>query len=131
MNTNTTETSPTETSPDDARGLFAFAIRPDHAMRDAETIAKFFVPDSPADSSSAEWMRYAQSLMSCLIFRCWQRGLPGSQLLRLVQQADVQELQQALDGLPGAARLAGDERMLATVRGIVSTHAAGPLSLLC
>ncbi len=128
MNTNTTETSP-----DDARGLcFAFAIRPDHAVRDAQTIAKFFVPDDAAEDESAEWMRYAQSLMSCLIFRCWQFGLPSSQLLRLVQQADVQELRQALDGLPGAATwwLAGNERMLATVRGIVITHAAGPLSLL-
>ncbi len=124
MNTNTTETSP------DARG-FCFAIRPDHAVRDAETIAKFFVPDS-ADSSAADWVRYAQSLVAGLILRCWQRGLPGAELARLVQQSDAREIREALDGLPAAATrwLAGDERMLETVRGIVSAHAAGPLSLL-
>jgi type IV secretory pathway TraG/TraD family ATPase VirD4 len=94
-------------------------IRADY---DCERIAKAIVPDGVGDG--AEWHHYAQTLIAqCMLgmHRSGERSI--KKLLYWLTTADQKELGTLLSGTPAAALCAkGNEKMLASTRGIISTY---------
>ncbi len=89
---------------------------------DAETIAKSLIPDAIGDAG--EWNRYAQVIMSAILLHCWKLDLPNGEIVRLAQQADIEELAGVFEG-QAAVGLLQNDRMFGSIRGIVSTYTSG------
>lgn len=109
-------------NPFDARSVkwSPFAeIRQDY---DCERIAKAIVPDGVGDG--AEWHHYAQTLIAQAMLAMHRKGERSiKRLLYWLTSADQKELGGLLDGTPAAALCAkGNDKMLASTRGIISTY---------
>lgn len=109
-------------NPFDARSVkwSPFAeIRQDY---DCERIAKAIVPDGVGDG--AEWHHYAQTLIAQSMLAMHRKGERSiKRLLYWLTSADQKELGGLLDGTPAAALCAkGNDKMLASTRGIISTY---------
>ena len=89
---------------------------------DADTIAKSLIPDAIGDAG--EWNRYAQNIMSAILLHCWKNDLPNSEVVRLAQQANMEELAKIFAGTPAIGLLQND-KMFGSIRGIVSTYTSG------
>jgi hypothetical protein len=89
---------------------------------DCETIAKAIVPDAPGESG--EWNRYAQIIVSAILLRVWRQRGNNGEVLRLAQQADMEELAACFAGTAAIGLLQND-KMFGSIRGIVSTYTAG------
>uniref|UniRef100_E6PSP7 Putative type IV secretory pathway VirD4 component n=1 Tax=mine drainage metagenome TaxID=410659 RepID=E6PSP7_9ZZZZ len=89
---------------------------------DADTIAKSLIPDAVGDAG--EWNRYAQNVMSAILLYCWKNDLPNSEVVRLAQQAGMEELAKIFAGTPAIGLLQND-KMFGSIRGIVSTYTSG------
>lgn len=94
-------------------------IRADY---DCERIAKAIVPDGAGDG--AEWHHYAQTLIAQSMLAMHRQGEKSiKRLLYWLTTADQKELGGLLDGTPAAALCAkGNDKMLASTRGIISTY---------
>lgn len=115
-------------NPADARATAWSPLAELRDEHDAEAVARSLVPQQGGDG--AEWASYAATFTAGLLSHCLREGLPNSEFLRLVQQAEPGELRQALRGHAAQGLLAeGAERMLGSVRGIAST-ACAPLARL-
>jgi type IV conjugative transfer system coupling protein TraD len=94
-------------------------IRADY---DCERIAKAIVPDGTGDGG--EWHHYAQTLIAqtmLAMHRKEERSI--KRLLYWLTTADQKELGGLLEGTPAAALCAkGNDKMLASTRGIISTY---------
>lgn len=89
---------------------------------DCERIARAIVPDGVGDS--LQWHHYAQSLIAAVLRRMHHNDERSiSKLLYWLTQADQKELGEMLAGTPAAALCAkGNDRMLASTRGIMSSY---------
>lgn len=94
-------------------------IRADY---DCERIAKAIVPDGAGDG--AEWHHYAQTLIAQSMLAMHRQGEKSvKRLLYWLTTADQKELGGLLEGTPAAALCAkGNDKMLASTRGIISTY---------
>jgi len=94
-------------------------IRADY---DCERIAKALIPDGVGDG--AEWHHYAQTLIAQTLMAMHKQGQRSvKRLLYWLTTADQKELGGLLEGTPAAALCAkGNDRMLASTRGIISTY---------
>ena len=93
-------------------------IRADY---DCERLAQSVIP-----AGTDEWSHYAQSFLSSVMLTLWRGGNRNlSELLDWLTGAAPGDLRELLEGTPGAAVVAeGNERMLGSVRSIVSTYVA-------
>jgi type IV secretory pathway TraG/TraD family ATPase VirD4 len=93
-------------------------IRADY---DCERIAKAVVPDGTGESG--EWHHYAQTLIAQVMIAMHRNGEKSiKRLLYWLTTADQKELGGLLQGTPAAALCAkGNDKMLASTRGIIST----------
>jgi len=89
---------------------------------DCERIAKAIVPDGVGDG--AEWHHYAQTLIAQSMLAMHRQGEKSiKRLLYWLTTADQKELGGLLEGTPAAALCAkGNDKMLASTRGIISTY---------
>lgn len=94
-------------------------IRADY---DCERIAKAVVPDGVGDG--AEWHHYAQTLIAQTMLAMHRKEEKSiKRLLYWLTTADQKELGGLLEGTPAAALCAkGNDKMLASTRGIISTY---------
>lgn len=94
-------------------------IRADY---DCERIAKAIIPDGAGDG--AEWHHYAQTLIAQAMLAMHRQGEKSiKRLLYWLTTADQKELGALLEGTPAAALCAkGNDKMLASTRGILSTY---------
>ena len=93
-------------------------IRADY---DCDRIAQSVIP-----AGTDEWSHYAQSFLSSVMLTLWRGGNRNlGELLDWLTNAAPSDLRELLQGTPGAAVVAeGNERMLGSVRSIVSTYVA-------
>ena len=93
-------------------------IRADY---DCERLAQSVIP-----TGNDEWSHYAQSFLSSVLLTLWRGGNRNlGELLDWLTNAAPGDLRELLEGTPAAAVVAeGNERMLGSVRSIVSTHVA-------
>lgn len=93
-------------------------IRADY---DCDRIAKAVVPDGTGDGG--EWHHYAQTLIAQVMLAMHRNGEKSiKRLLYWLTTADQKELGGLLQGTPAAALCAkGNDKMLASTRGIIST----------
>lgn len=92
------------------------------APYDADRLARALIPDGVGDG--AEWTHYAQGL-TATILRAMHRYEDHSleKLVWWLTAADAKELAMMLEGSPAAALTArGNERMLASTRGVLSSY---------
>jgi type IV secretory pathway TraG/TraD family ATPase VirD4 len=89
---------------------------------DCATIAKATIPDG--EGSSGEWNHYAQSLLTEVLKALWNaKETDATRVLYFCSTAPAEELKKLLDGTPAAILThKGNERMLGSVRGIISTY---------
>lgn len=94
-------------------------IRADY---DCERIAKAIIPDGTG--SGGEWHHYAQTLIAQVMLVMHRNGEKSiKRLLYCLTTADQKELGGLLEGTPAAALCAkGNDKMLASTRGIISTY---------
>lgn len=94
-------------------------IRADY---DCERIAKAIVPDGTGEGG--EWHHYAQTLIAQVMIAMHRNGEKSiKRLLYCLTTADQRELGALLQGTPAAALCAkGNDKMLASTRGIISTY---------
>ncbi len=92
---------------------------------DAERIAKSMVPDRD-EGELRQWHLYGQGLIAAALRRLLERGQANNgALLAALTTDSPAELQTLVVGLPAQALFhPGAERMLGSVRGIVSSHLA-------
>jgi hypothetical protein len=91
---------------------------------DAETLARSFIPDEPGDRG--EWRHYARVVLGSLLQHLWTEDGNNGQLLHLSCQASMDELREAVAGLPAAALCAPENaKMLANIHGILASHIGG------
>lgn len=89
---------------------------------DCERIAKAIVPD--VSGESGEWHHYAQTLIAQVMLSMHRKGEKSiKKMLYWLTTADQKELAGLLEGSPAAALCAkGNDRMLSSTRGIISTY---------
>jgi len=94
-------------------------IRADY---DCDRIAKAIIPDGKGEGG--EWNHYAQTLIAQAMLSMHRQGDKSiKKLLYWLTTADQKELAGLLAGTPGAALCAkGNDRMLSSTRGIISTY---------
>ena len=99
------------------------------AEYDCERIAKAIIPDGSGDGG--DWQHYAQTLMAQVMLSMHRNGERSiKKLLYWLTTADQKELSGMLAGSPAATLCAkGNDRMLASTRGIISTF-IGPFQYL-
>jgi len=108
-------------NPLDARGVRWSPLAEMRGPWDADIIASSIVPD--AEGEAREWHKYAQSMTSAILMHCWQHDLKNKDIFHLACAAGVEELRQALFGSPVIGMLQdGNDKMIASIRGIVSSH---------
>ncbi len=108
-------------NPLDARGVRWSPLAEMRGPWDADIIASSIVPD--AEGEAREWHKYAQSMTSAILMHCWQNDLKNKDIFHLACAAGVEELKQALFGSPVVGMLQdGNDKMIASIRGIVSSH---------
>jgi type IV secretory pathway TraG/TraD family ATPase VirD4 len=90
---------------------------------DADRLAKSMIPDGQ-QGVDPDWIRYSQTLVGAVLRQLWEKGTATNQaLLRALTFESPKELKQLVQGLPAQAMFhEGAEKMLASVRGVVSSH---------
>jgi type IV secretory pathway TraG/TraD family ATPase VirD4 len=89
---------------------------------DCERIAKAVVPDGTGEGG--EWHHYAQTLIAQVMIAMHRNGEKSiKRLLYWLTTAEQKELAGLLEGTPAAALCSkGNDKMLASTRGIISTY---------
>lgn len=124
------ESGDTLLNPFDARSVAWSPFAEMQTPADAERLAKSMVPDRD-EEAHREWYVYSQSLIAAVLKRLMERGSASNgALLQALTIDPPAQLQTLVAGLPAQALFhEGAERMLGSVRGIVSSHLA-PYSYL-
>lgn len=109
-------------NPFDARSVAWSPFAEIEQPYDCDRIAKAIVPDGAGDG--AEWHHYAQNFTAAVLRAMHQQGERSiKQMLYWLTTADAKELAVILGGTPAAALCAkGNERMLASTRGVLSSY---------
>ena len=91
---------------------------------DADRLSKSMIPDQ--EHKEGEWITYSQRLVSAVLQRLWERDqATNGAMLHYLTAAPSDELLNLVQGLPAQGLFgSGNERMLGSVRGIVSTYLA-------
>lgn len=88
---------------------------------DADQVSRSIIPDAGGDLK--EWNHYAQVLLSAALLKIWQNGGTNYDLTHLVLHSLNEGLAEELAATSAAQLFApGAERMLSSIRAILSTH---------
>ncbi|MCK9366795.1 MAG: type IV secretion system DNA-binding domain-containing protein [Metallibacterium scheffleri] len=111
-------------NPLDARAVGWSPLAEMQSAWDAETLARSIIPDEPGDRG--EWRHYARVVLASVLQRLWADGGNNGQLLHLSCHASMEELREAVTGLPAAALCAPENaRMLANIHAILASYIGG------